>query len=136
MYSSPGQCCHKGGAIVSIDGIGNRIAGVIYGPLKVIMVIGRNKIVENVDEAISRIKNVSTPLNHLRHATKHGIKGERAKDYGIYKLGQLPCVKMGHCIDCNSPMCSRHCTMIMERSTGGLFKDRINIVLVNENLGL
>ncbi len=124
------------GKIVSVDGVGNRIASVIFGPYKVVLVVGRNKIVENVDEAISRIKNLATPLNHLRHAVKHGIKGERAKDYGVYKLGELPCVKKGHCVDCNAALCSRHCTMIMEKGTGGYFKDRIHVILVNENLGL
>lgn len=124
------------GKIVSVDGVGNRIASVIYGPYKVLLIVGRNKIVENVDEAISKIKNLTTPLNHLRHATKHCIKGEKAKDYGVYKLGELPCVKKGHCIDCNSPLCSRHCLMVMERATGGMFKNRINVIVVNENLGL
>ena len=124
------------GKIVSVDGVGNRIASVIYGPYKVLLIIGRNKIVENVDEAISKIKNFTTPLNHLRHATKHCIKGEKAKDYGVYKLGELPCVKTGHCIDCKSPLCSRHCLMVMEKATGGMFKDRINIIIVNDNLGL
>lgn len=124
------------GKIVSTDGVGNRIAAVIYGPYKVILVVGRNKIVTDLEKAFDRIKNLATPLNHLRHAMKHGIGGEKAKkDYGVYKLGELPCVKLGKCIECHHELCSRHCTMVMEAATGGFYKNRIHIVLVNEDLG-
>lgn len=125
------------GQIVSTDGAGNRIAAVIYGPLKVVIVIGRNKIVNNLDEAFNRIKHTAAPLNHLRHSVKHRIQGEQAEsNYGIYKLGKLPCVQKGYCVDCGSPLCTRKCTMVMDRATGGYFKDRLHVVIVNEDLGL
>ena len=126
------------GKIVSVDGVGNRIAAVIYGPYKVIIVVGRNKIVENQEDAISRINNLTTPLNHLRHASKHcaNVGKEEREKYALYKLGELPCVQKGHCVDCHSPLCSRHCTMILEKTTGGHYKDRINVIIVNEVLGL
>lgn len=126
----------KDGVIVSTDGTGNRIAGVIYGPYKVIMVIGRNKIVNNIDEAVSRVKNVAAPLNHYRHFSKHKIQGEKAKEgYGIYKFAKLPCVSKGYCVECGAALCSRCATMILEKDTGGLFKNRIHVILVNRDLG-
>ena len=127
------------GEIVSTDGVGNRLAGIIYGPYKVVLIAGRNKIVKDIPAALDRIKNVAAPLNHYRHFSKHKIAGEKAKqNYGIYKFAELPCVKLGRCVDCGSPMCTRHVTMLLSRNTGwggGLFRDRIHVILVNEDLG-
>ena len=66
----------KDGKIISTDGVGNRIAAVLYGPYKVVLIIGRNKIVRDTEEAFERIKNVAAPLNHYRHFSKHKIKGD------------------------------------------------------------
>lgn len=124
------------GRIVSTDGVGNRIAAVIYGPYKVILIVGRNKVVKDTEAALDRIKNIAAPWNHYRHFSKHKIAGKEAEEkYGIYKFADLPCVKNGRCIDCNAPRCTRHATMIIDRDTGGVFKDRIHIILVNEDLG-
>lgn len=124
------------GKIVSTDGTGNRIAAMIYGPYKVILVVGRNKIVSDTEAAMKRIKDTAAPWNHYRHFIKHKIKGEKAENaYGIYKFANLPCVKQGKCVDCNAPLCTRHATVIVEKDTGGLFKDRIHVILVNEDLG-
>lgn len=103
------------GKLVNIDGIGNRVAGMVFGPKKVILVIGRNKVVRDVDEAIDRIKNVIAPY----HAMAYGAK--------------LPCVTTGYCTDCNSP--SRICgiTTIIEKKP--FFTD-VAILLVGEDLGL
>jgi hypothetical protein len=101
------------------------------------MVIGRNKIVSNLDQAMERIIDIAAPLYHLRHAVKHRISSDNApiaKD-SLYQLSNLPCVTKGYCTDCNSPQCSRRCTMIMDSGTGGIYKDRIHLVIVNENLG-
>ncbi len=126
----------KDGKIISTDGVGNRIAAVTYGPYKVVLVIGRNKIVDDIDDAFDRIKNVAAPLNHYRHFSKHRIKGEKAeKNFGIYKFAELPCVKKGYCIDCGANLCTRHASVILERDTGGIFSDRIHVILVNRDLG-
>lgn len=119
----------RDGKILSTDGVGNRIAAVIYGPYKVIMVIGRNKIVPDTDSALDRIKNIAAPWNHYRHFMKHRIAGEKANEKnGINKLGALPCVKNGYCVDCNAPLCTRHATMILEKETGGaIFNNRIHL---------
>lgn len=126
----------KDGKIISTDGVGNRIAAVTYGPYKVVLIIGRNKIVNNTEEAFERIKNVAAPLNHYRHFSKHKIKGEQAeKNFGVYKFAELPCVKKGYCIECGANLCTRHASVILERDTGGIFNDRIHVILVNRELG-
>lgn len=124
----------KDGIIVSTDGVGNRLSAVIFGPYKVIMVVGRNKIVDGIPEAFNRIKNVAAPLNHYRHFSKHNVTNSK-KEYGMNKLAQLPCVFKGYCVECGSPNCTRHATMILEKDTGGIFKDRIHVIIVNRDLG-
>jgi hypothetical protein len=102
------------GKIISIDGNGNRVASMIFGPQKVILVVGRNKLVSGVDEGIKRIKTYAAPL--------------AAKRLNI----EVPCAKTGFCIDCNSA--SRICaiTVILER------KPRLSdfrVLIVNEEMG-
>jgi uncharacterized Zn-binding protein involved in type VI secretion len=113
------------GKIVNTDGIGNRVAMMIYGPSKVILVIGANKIVSNEEEARRRIREIAAPLNAIRHYTKHGREN----------LGKLPCVVTGQCVDCASE--SRICryTVIIE-GADTVHKGRINVILVGEELGL
>lgn len=127
------------GEIVSTDGVGNRLAGVIFGPYKVIIVVGRNKIVNSEEEAFSRIKNYTTPLNHLRHAKMHSRRNEDGsyleKD-SLYQLSKLPCVVKGHCVECKSPNCSRRVTMSLRSGTGGSIRERIHVVFINEDLGI
>ncbi len=70
------------GQLVNIDGVGNRVASMIFGPKHVIAVIGINKIAKNIDEAVWRIKNIATPMN--------------CKRLGI----EAPCVSSGYCVEC------------------------------------
>ncbi|MBI2527515.1 MAG: lactate utilization protein [Candidatus Rokubacteria bacterium] len=103
------------GKLVNIDGVGNRVGGMIFGPRKVILVIGTNKIVRDVNEALDRIKNVIAPY-HAR------TKGRRT-----------PCATKGYCTDCRSPERMCNVTTIIEK------KPRLTdvaIVLVGEDLGL
>ena len=72
------------GEIVSIDGIGNRVSGMIFGPRYVICIVGRNKIVQNLQDAIARIQDYVSPLTYLRHNIKHWAD-----------LKDLPCVEKG-----------------------------------------
>ena len=73
------------GRLVNIDGIGNRVTSMIFGPSRVILVAGINKIVETLDAAFYRIKNVATPVNARRLSIP------------------TPCAKTGRCVDCRSP---------------------------------
>lgn len=102
------------GELINIDGIGNRVSASIFGPGKVILIAGVNKIVEDVEAGIRRIKNVVTPMN--------------AKRLNL----DLPCAKLGRCADCNSP--DRICcvTVVYERKP--LWTD-VHIILVGEELG-
>lgn len=102
------------GELVNMESIGNRVAAQIFGPKKVILVIGKNKLVVNLETALWRIKNVVTPLNAKR-----------------LKL-ELPCVEEGYCIDCNHPKKICRITTILEAPPA---KTPFYIVLVNENLG-
>ena len=112
------------GKILNIDGYGNRVAPMIFGPRKVIIVVGANKIVNDTDEAIKRIKGICAPMNALRHGIQHHDA----------EFLDLPCVKAGFCVDCHKPqrMCSF--TTIIEgesHQTAG----RMNIIIIGEQLG-
>jgi len=105
----------RDGKLVNIDGIGNRLAALTFGPKKVIVVVGINKIVENLERAFERIRNHVAPL----HARRRGWK--------------VPCAETGTCVDCRSPdrICSIISVVEFQREKG-----RLSIVLVGEPLGL
>lgn len=113
------------GKLVSIDGHGNRVSAMICGPNKVIIVVGVNKIVKDVDEALARIHNLATPVNAIRHSLKHNMPEGQ----------DLPCVKAGYCVDCNHPARPCQYTVIIEGS-GIMDKRRFSVVLVGEELGI
>ena len=103
------------GRLVNIDGNGNRVAASIYGPGKVVFVVGRNKLVAGgLDDAIARIKRCACPPN-CRRLNK-----------------QTPCALTGECADCSSP--DRICmvTVIMDRRPRST---DVHVVLVDEDLG-
>lgn len=104
----------EAGQLVNLDMIGNRICALTFGPKWVILLIGRNKIVANIDEAMFRIKNYVAPVNAMRLDKK------------------TPCVKTSYCEECKSP--DRICSTwtITEKSFP---KGRVNVVLINEDLG-
>ena len=103
------------GKLVNVDGVGNRVAALIFGPTKVIIVAGANKIVPNVEAALQKIRNYIAPL-HARH-----------RDW------PLPCAKTGECSDCRAPqrICNTTCIIENQRQ-----KDRITVIIVGEELGL
>ena len=102
------------GKLVNLDGMGNRVAAMAFGPRKVILVIGINKVAADLESAIARVKHYAAPVN----AARIGI--------------DTPCVETGLCSDCKSPQ--RICNMwsIIE---GHMIKDRIHVKLVGDNLG-
>ncbi|MFC1990471.1 lactate utilization protein [Chloroflexota bacterium] len=113
------------GKLVNTDGNGNRVAAMMFGPKKVIIVIGANKIVKNADEGLKRIREVCAPVNATRHAIKH----QRPQYL------ELPCVKTGICTDCNHPWRICHHTTIIE-GVAERRRGHINVVLVGERLGI
>jgi hypothetical protein len=102
------------GKLVNLDGMGNRVAAMAFGPTKVILVVGMNKVAPDLDSAIARVKHYAAPVNAVR--------------LGV----STPCVETGLCSDCRSSQ--RICNMwsIIE---GHMVKDRIHVKLVLENLG-
>lgn len=104
------------GTLHWLDKVGNRIAPVAFGPRKVILVAGRNKIVADRAEAEERIRRTAAPQNVARHP-----------DFAT------PCAKTGVCADCNSPdrICNTRMEMLRCHPAG-----RILTVLVDEDLGL
>ena len=105
----------ESGMLVNLDMIGNRVGGITFGPKFVAIVVGRNKIVSDLGEAMDRIKNYAAPANAIRHGKK------------------TPCVKTSYCMDCKSP--DRICNVwtIHEKSHP---KGRIKVILINQDLGL
>ena len=102
------------GKLVNLDGMGNRVAAMTFGPKKVILVVGMNKVSPDLDSAMARVKHYAAPINSIRLGLKN------------------PCVETGLCSDCKSER--RICNMwsIIE---GHGIKGRIHVKLVGENLG-
>ncbi len=102
------------GQLVNLDMVGNRVAAIMWGPKNVLLIIGRNKICEDLEEAMLRIKNYAAIVNTMNLGKK------------------TPCVKTGTCHDCSSPERICNYWTITEKS---FIKQRIKIILVNEDLG-
>jgi hypothetical protein len=102
------------GRLVNLDATGNRIAAMTFGPKKVILVVGMNKVAPDLESAMARVKHYAAPVNVIRIGFKN------------------PCAETGTCGDCKSPQ--RICNMwsIIE---GHMVKGRIHVKLVGENLG-
>ncbi len=102
------------GMLMNIDGNGNRVANLIFGPEHVIVVVGMNKVVPSIEDAYDRIRNIASPPNTIRLRKN------------------TPCSKLGKCGDCYSDDCICNQIVITRRSRE---KERIIVLLVNDNLG-
>lgn len=115
VYLTSTNAVTMDGELVNIDGVGNRVAAMCFGPNKVIVVAGANKIAENEEAAIARIKTDACPPNCIR-------------------LGkQTPCALTGKCGQCLTPgqtICSYTVTTRFNS-----IPDRVHVILVNEVLG-
>lgn len=107
------------GELVNIDGTGNRVSALCFGPKRIIVIAGMNKIVKTLDDAVSRAKNYAAPVNAKRIS-------------GIRENMQTPCLVTGSCSDCKSStsICSQIVTTRLSFPQG-----RINVILVNDNFG-
>jgi len=111
-----------GGKIVNVDGLGNRVAGMLLGPDRVVLVAGVNKFVEDLEQALDRIKRTAAPLNCNRHADFDPMP---------------PCGVTGTCHDCSDPWRICNKTVIIERQyDNARYKPVITVVIVGEALGL
>ncbi len=102
------------GQLYNIDGTGNRVAALIFGPKQVVVIVGMNKVEPTLEAAITRARTVASPINMQRFSKK------------------TPCAVTGMCADCNSPdsICNQ---MVRTRRCAPV--GRIKVILVGENLG-
>jgi len=105
----------EGGQLVNLDMIGNRIGALTFGPKNVVIMVGRNKIVSELETAMVRIKDYVAPTNAMRLDKK------------------TPCVKTSYCEECKSPDRICNTWTITEKSFP---KGRVKIILINQDLGL
>jgi len=113
-YLTSTNAITEDGELYNVDGNGNRVAAMIYGPKSVIVVAGINKIVKNIDEAVERVRRIAAPANTIR----------------LNK--NTPCTKTGYCVDCRTEdrICCSYTIFRQQRE-----KDRIKVILVGESLG-
>ena len=116
VYMCSGNALTMDGRLVNIDGTGNRAAGLIYGPHEVVIIVGKNKIVNGLDEAIERIKRDTCPGN--------------ARRLGL----DTPCAKTGKCYDCHIAARMCNVTFILEAPTRQV--KAFHVLIVKEDLGL
>ena len=113
-YFSSSNAITEDGQLYNVGGNGNRVAALLYGPEKVIIICGVNKIVPTLEDAIKRNETVSAPANAKR----------------LNK--NTPCIKVGYCMNCNSKerICSEY-TVIKRQS----IKGRIHVIFLNKEIG-
>lgn len=114
FYITGSNAISMDGRIVNVDHSGNRVASITFGPDKVIIVVGINKIVDTIEEAIRRVKNIACPKN--------------AKRAGF----NPPCVLLNKCVDCNSKERVCNYLSIIEGQTQ---YNRITLIIINGEYG-
>ena len=114
VFLSGANAITEDGVLVNIDGNANRVSALAFGPKKVVMIVGMNKVCPDADSALKRARNVAAPCN--------------AQRFGL----ATPCAKTGACADCKSPdtICCQFLITRYSRHAG-----RINVILVNDTLG-
>jgi L-lactate utilization protein LutB len=113
-YLSGTNALTEDGKIVNVDGWGNRVNAIQYGPDKVIIVVGKNKIVKDLETALKRVETIAAPKNTKRLNKK------------------TPCFKSGKCEDCRSP--ERICNIISVIQFQN-DPNRMHVIIVDEELG-
>lgn len=103
------------GQMVNIDGTGNRVAAIVYGPATVLVIAGMNKVADDLDGAIERARTIAAPANQQRFQN------------------QTPCTVTGACADCKSEECICNQILITRNCRPA---ERIKFILVGEDLGL
>ncbi len=114
LYITGTNAVTETGTLVNLDMYGNRVAAITFGPRHVVILVGRNKTVPDLEQAVWRIKNYAAPINAIRLNKK------------------TPCVQTAVCEDCYGPDRICNTWTITEKS---IPKGRIKVVLINEDLG-
>lgn len=114
VFLSSANAMTADGVLVNIDGHSNRVSCIAQGPKKVVFIVGMNKVCPDFDSALKRARNVAAPANAQRFEPN------------------VPCKKLGHCIDCKNPdtICCQFLVTRYSRHDG-----RIHVILVNDDLG-
>lgn len=114
VYLGSVNAISNDGVLINIDGNSNRVSAYAYGPKKLVLIVGMNKVASDVDSAIKRARNSAATMNVQR--------------FGL----ETPCTKTGTCINCKSPdtIC---CQFLITRFSR--HKGRIHVILVNDELG-
>ena len=114
VYFASANAVTDAGEIFNVDGNGNRVAAIAFGPKKVILVVGCNKLVADLHEAETRLETLAAPANNKRLACA------------------TPCRETGVCAHCHSParVCCTYTVQRFQRQKG-----RIHVILVAEPLG-
>jgi hypothetical protein len=116
LFFSGTNAITDSGVLVNLDMVGNRIGGISFGPRRVVVMAGRNKIVGNTADAIHRIKHTAAPANAIRHENL-----------------RTPCRQTAVCMNCKGPDRICNTWSMIERSIPA---GRIKVVLINEDCGL
>jgi L-lactate utilization protein LutB len=103
------------GQMVNIDGVGNRVAAIVYGPESILVIAGMNKVMDTLEAAVIRARTIAAPMNKQRFPH------------------QTPCELTGACGDCKSEGCICNQILITRNSKPA---GRIKVILVGEDLGL
>lgn len=114
LFFASANAATMDGRLALLDGLGNRTAAVQFGPRNVVLFISRNKMVENIADAVERTRKIAAPMNAIRLNRK------------------TPCANTGKCMDCKSPERICNTWTILEKCA---FKDRIHLVLINADAG-
>ena len=114
VFLASANAITEDGVMVNIDGNANRVSALAFGPKKLVLIVGMNKVCPDVDAAMKRARNVAAPIN--------------AQRFGL----STPCAKTGSCMNCKSPdtICCQFLVTRFSRHTG-----RIHVILVNDVLG-
>ena len=113
-FISGANAVSEDGEIVNIDGNGNRVGAIVYGPDHVVIIAGMNKVVRTLEDAVKRARTIAAPINKQRFG------------------GTTPCVKTGSCGDCKAEDCIC-CQVLITRVCRPA--GRIKVILVGEELG-
>ncbi len=114
VYFASSNAVTETGHLFNVDGYGNRVAAMIYGPKKVVLVVGSNKIVPDDDAAIERNRRYATPLNNMR-LNRNSI-----------------CAKTGYCTDSCSPGCVSSSFVFLRNQ---MIHDRIHVLILEDEYG-
>ena len=118
MFITGTNAVTETGILVNLDMWGNRVGAMAYGPRNVVIITGRNKIVPDLESAMSRIKNYSAPVNAISH--------------DMHCPRKTPCVATSYCNDCKGEWRICNTWVINEKSFPN---GRIKVILINEDLG-